>query len=98
VKGEKRNNAECAPAFISNLLAAPGHDYNLSAPGEISTGGGGEFSIGANWEFSTGTDNALRVSGAILAGHLLRAWSSFQFPKPQRVSWNPRRMIGWKIL
>jgi hypothetical protein len=34
---------------MSNLLAAPGHDYNLSTLGEISTGGGGEFSIGANW-------------------------------------------------
>jgi hypothetical protein len=38
-----------APAFIGSLLAAPGHDYNLSAPGEISTGGSGEFSTGANW-------------------------------------------------
>src|ERR1035437_8613448 len=32
-----------------HLLAAPGHAYNLSAPGEISTGESGEISTGGNW-------------------------------------------------
>jgi hypothetical protein len=38
----------------ANLLAAPGHAYNLSAPGEFSTGVTGEFSIGESGEISTG--------------------------------------------
>jgi hypothetical protein len=31
------------------LLVAPGHDYNLSAPGDFPTGAIEEFSTGGNW-------------------------------------------------
>jgi hypothetical protein len=32
-----------APAFIGSLLAAPGHDYNLSAPGKFQPAEVGNF-------------------------------------------------------
>jgi hypothetical protein len=38
------------------LLAAPGHAYNLSAPGEISTGEVGNFQPAETGEYSTGVD------------------------------------------
>jgi hypothetical protein len=42
------------PRNIQRLLAAPGHAYNLSAPGDFSTGAIGEFSTGEGGEISTG--------------------------------------------
>jgi hypothetical protein len=33
----------------AQLLAAPGHAYNLHVPGELSTGASGDFSTGGNW-------------------------------------------------
>jgi hypothetical protein len=38
------------------LLAAPGHAYNLLAPGEISTGEVGKFQPAETGEYSTGVD------------------------------------------
>jgi hypothetical protein len=35
------------------LLAAPGHAYNLLAPGDFWTGATGEFSTGEGGEIST---------------------------------------------
>jgi hypothetical protein len=43
------------------LLAAPGHAYNLSAPGEFSTGEVGNFQPAETGEYSTGVDSQVVV-------------------------------------
>jgi hypothetical protein len=61
------------------LPAESGHDYNLSAPGEISTGEVGNFQSAETGEFSTGTDSLVPMINVDLfisddQGRLLLTW------------------------